>query len=318
MRQAEGAELGSVSAASGDRGPAALAQKESSNQPTHLGSHDCIHTQLQMYQYSQYRHESKKWFSRVYLVFINTVLLTLSVFVMIGGWVVYKIASDNVNVRNSPLSHFSHILLTVDELHQQYVSESVVGLPRGVGLALLIVGAFILLTTIAGSIGACTRDNRALKPYMAIIGLVLLATACGGIYFLVKLEQNAANWSSLTIDKWNSDLNDYHRDMYQSIYACCGFDDKHTGAYTGAPLFDVDRRKAQECAVGSQYLSEAYGCLSAGNGWYRVYTIISGSVFAALLLVLLTAIGAADNARERASDIGYQVSYEAVPLTHKA
>ncbi|KAI8615895.1 Tetraspanin/Peripherin [Chytriomyces sp. MP71] len=195
-----------------------------------------------MYQYSQYRHESKKWFSRVYLVFINTVLLTLSVFLMIGGWVVYKIASDNVD---------------------QYVSENVVGLPRGVGLALLIVGAFILLTTIAGSIGACTRDNRALKPYIAVIGLVLLATVCGGIYFLVKLEQNAAHWSSLTIDKWNSDLNDYHRDMYQAIYACCGFDDAHSGTYTGAPLFDMDRRKAQECAVGSQYLSEAYGCLSA-------------------------------------------------------
>ncbi|KAJ3264334.1 hypothetical protein HDU77_008766 [Chytriomyces hyalinus] len=253
-----------------------------------------------MYEYHQFRHESKKWFSRVYLLFINAILFALAVFVMIAGWAVIKLANDNSN---------------------NVLAENVVGTAKGTGIAMMTVGSIIIVSSLVGSIGGCTRDNKMLKPYIAIMGLLFITVLAGGIYFLVRLTADSKKWNQLGLNDWNA-FTDYQKDMYQTSYGCCGFNDDHAGNYAGAPLFDVTSRTSNNCAAGSATFTSSYGCSATGNAWYRVWLIISGSVFAGLLLVLLTGIGAADQAKRRASDVGYQVTgmyqpVDNIPMTPK-
>ncbi|KAJ3224422.1 hypothetical protein HDU81_008562 [Chytriomyces hyalinus] len=245
-----------------------------------------------MYEYHQFRHESKKWFSRVYLLFINSILFALAIFVMIAGWAVIKLANDNTN---------------------NLLTENVVGTAKGTGIAMMVVGSIIIVTSLVGSIGGCTRENKMLKPYIAMMGLLFIAVLAGGIYFLVRLTGDSKKWKDLGLNDWNA-FTDYQKDMYQTSYGCCGFNDEHAGNYGGSPLFDIPSRPTNGCATNTSTYTSSYGCSEIGNAWYRVWLIISGSVFAGLLLVLLTGIGAADQAKKRAVDVGYQVTGSYHPM----
>ncbi|KAI9332054.1 hypothetical protein BDR26DRAFT_899031 [Obelidium mucronatum] len=129
-----------------------------------------------MYAYTQYRHESKKWFSRVYLLFANVLLLALAVVVMVSGYAVLKVVTDDEN--------------------------------------LLTVGSIIAVFSLVGSIGACKRHNGALKFY--IFGLIVfffVILGCG-IKFIMELKANSTRWNDMSLESWKN-LDNYHKDMYQ-------------------------------------------------------------------------------------------------------
>ncbi|KAJ3073326.1 hypothetical protein HDU98_001808 [Podochytrium sp. JEL0797] len=240
-----------------------------------------------MYDYAQYRHESKKWFSRVYLICVNVILFGLAVGVILGGAAILKVVTDDP---------------------EQFDSVTVISMSRDIAIALLACGSILTILSLIGTIGACTRHTLALKTYIFGILLYFLAALVGGIIFLVKLSRNSAAWSVLGEAGWMG-FSDYQRDMYQTIYTCCGFSTDHTDVYTAAPLFDIAGRTTNQCATPS-IVASSMNCYDGGNMWYHAYTVASWSLFVAVLVFLITAIGAADHSKMRTSDVGYQVVVE--------
>ncbi|KAJ3008872.1 UNVERIFIED_CONTAM: hypothetical protein HDU68_002922 [Siphonaria sp. JEL0065] len=237
-----------------------------------------------MYAYNQYRHESKKWFSRVYLLFVNVLLLAIAVVVMVAGYSVLKVVTDN---------------------ETQFLSDNVIHLSKGTGIGLLTVGAIIASISLVGSIGACRRHNGALKFYifgMIIFFLVILVL---GIKFIIELKGNANRWNDMTVSDWRL-LDDYHKDMYQTTFTCCGFNDNKATIYGGRVLFDAFGRDKNFCTAPS-YLKDALNCQDGGNAWYHVYLVATWTTFIALIIFLVTGIGAADQSKLRSVDVGYQV-----------
>ncbi|KAJ3119357.1 hypothetical protein HK100_000350 [Physocladia obscura] len=239
-----------------------------------------------MYKYTQFRHESKKWFSRVYLVLINFLLFGLACVLLVAGVAILKVTNDDY----------------------ASLSDNIITLSKGIAYGLLATGSLIVLLTLTGSIGACTRHNFSLNIYIFGMAIIFIAALAGGIHFLIQLRNNANQWSNLTISDWNS-FTDSDRDTDQFLFSCCGFGADQTNIYSGAPLYDSSSRSENSCA-SSAYVATAPNCYDSGNSFYREYTIISGIVFGGILLFVLTGIASADNAKFRMVDVGYQVVHE--------
>ncbi|KAJ3119069.1 hypothetical protein HK100_000479 [Physocladia obscura] len=188
------------------------------------------------------------------------------------------------------------------------LSDNVITLSKGVAYGLLTTGSLIVLLTLTGSIGACTRHNFSLNIYIFGMAIIFIAALAGGIHFLIQLRSNANQWSSLTISDWQS-FTDADRDTDQFLFSCCGFGANQTGIYSGTPLYDSSSRSENSCA-SSDFVATAPNCYSSGNSFYNHYTVISGVVFGGILLFVLTGIASADHAKFRTVDVGYQVVHE--------
>ncbi|KAJ3356549.1 hypothetical protein HDU83_000900 [Entophlyctis luteolus] len=139
--------------------------------------------------------------------------------------------------------------------------------------------------------------------------VLFVAALGGGIFFIVKLRNNAYAWDSVVIEDWLAFTN-AEKDTYQMLYTCCGYTPTNGSTiYTGVPMFEAAYRTANACADAA-FVANAAGCYDAGNAYYHLFSVVSGAVFAGILLFILTGIGAADQAKLRAGDVGYQVVNE--------
>ncbi|KAJ3193697.1 hypothetical protein HDU82_002730, partial [Entophlyctis luteolus] len=240
-----------------------------------------------LYPYTVFRHESKKWFSRTYLVLINLILFAFAIVLILAGVAIRRVTSDQ---------------------YAQY-SANIVSLSDDVATALFVVASFLIIVTLSGSVGACTRHNHALKFYIFAMFVLFIAALGGGIYFLVKLRNNATAWDSVSVGDWSA-FTDAEKDTYQVLFTCCGYTSTNASTiYTGVPMFESAYRTENSCA-DSAYVTAAAGCYDAGNAYYHLFTVVSGAIFAGILLFILTGIGAADQAKLRTGDVGYQVVNE--------
>ncbi|KAJ3291871.1 hypothetical protein HDU79_001978 [Rhizoclosmatium sp. JEL0117] len=252
---------------------------------------DSPHSIPSMYQYAQYRHESKKWFSRVYLVLVNLALFGFAIALIIAGIAVMKVAAGGADT----------------------IGRSVISISREMGIAVTAVGAILMLFTVAGTMGAITRHNLALKFYIFGIMVGFVIVLAGGIWFIIMVRNNANKWANQNLGDWKA-YTDFQKDTYQVLYTCCGYGPDKNGPYLGAPLFDASGRTDGNQCAQNQYFKDAMNCYDGGNAWHHVYTVVSSVLLAGISIFLLTAVGAADNAKMRKSDIGYQVQYEQLPV----
>ncbi|KAJ3214595.1 hypothetical protein HDU67_001460 [Dinochytrium kinnereticum] len=230
--------------------------------------------------------ESKKIFSRTFLVIINLLAFLTSIGVIILGAVVIKSAKS--------ASEKSSKNLNESAVDISGVETSVYNLLRAIGITLIIYGSFILLTATCGFFGACTRRSGLLSCYISSLVFDVILTLAVTIYTLVVLIGKMNEWDKYTVVDWNG-FNNAQKDYYQLSFGCCGFDQKNNLPYLGESHF-VDSNNCTTAAIEAKtYL----GCQMAGHNYYYMLTIYNAIASSVVMAILLASIGAAHQTRKR-------------------
>ncbi|KAJ3342244.1 hypothetical protein HDU83_006188 [Entophlyctis luteolus] len=246
---------------------------------------------------------------QTYLVLINLILFAFAIVLILAGVAIRRVTSDQYAV-SSLLLVSPFVIRTFFAVSWFLHNTAILGKHR-ITLRRCgdCVASFLIIVTLSGSVGACTRHNHALKFYIFAMFVLFIAALGGGIYFLVKLRNNATAWDSVSVGDWSA-FTDAEKDTYQVLFTCCGYTSTNASTiYTGVPMFESAYRTENSCA-DSAYVTAAAGCYDAGNAYYHLFTVVSGAIFAGILLFILTGIGAADQAKLRTGDVGYQVVNE--------
>ncbi|KAJ3106293.1 hypothetical protein HDU96_008284 [Phlyctochytrium bullatum] len=267
--------------------------------------------------------ENKKYFSRTWLIIVN-VLAFLSSLVIVALGIMVVIASSNASKTISGAD--SEEAKKAQE--NVYTFLKITGAIVGVLLFLLdgtllnhlhppqqlaVYGFFVLLTSVFGIVGACTRNSGILSCYIGTVAVSLVFTIAGMIYTLVTLSKKKNDWSNMTLDTWKA-YDDYERYLYQFQFQCCGFnmvDGKRTAVYTGIP--SAFQSVGYDYSCSTTVDSSIAVCQEAAVEYFRKASISQGVVSAIAALLLVTCIGAAVQARK-----SFSMDGAAQPMMAKA
>ncbi|KAJ3089110.1 hypothetical protein HDU96_003901 [Phlyctochytrium bullatum] len=226
--------------------------------------------------------ESKKIFSRVWLVIINLIAFLLSIGITTLGvltlvWA--NTASQSVDVNGAA------------DVNVEDVKKAVYDMLRIIGWALAIYGAFILLTSLFGMIGGCTRNEGVLSCYISTVVVDILLTIGVAIYACVTLLNKKKEWEDMSEATWKG-YTDSQKYFYQVQFRCCGFNANQSFPYLGQPIFkDVDF----SCAANNY--TTVPGCQTAATDFYKRMVLYDGVGAGVIFIILLTCVGAAHQAR---------------------
>ncbi|KAJ3214596.1 hypothetical protein HDU67_001461 [Dinochytrium kinnereticum] len=229
--------------------------------------------------------ESKKIFSRTFLVIVNLLAFLASGAIIFLGSLILRSAKS--------ASEKSASNLNDNTIDVSGVQSAVFNLLRAIAITLIVYGAFILLTAVCGFFGACTRNNGLLGCYISTLVFDVILTIAVAIYSIVVLVNRMKEWDNYSVTDWTG-FNDAQRDYYQLSFGCCGFDESNSNAYTGESFF----LEANNCTTAAITAKTYPGCKQAGHDYYYRFALYDGIGSAVILVILLCCISAAHHARK--------------------
>ncbi|RKO84791.1 hypothetical protein BDK51DRAFT_31925 [Blyttiomyces helicus] len=86
---------------------------------------------------------------------------------------------------------------------------------------LIVLGSFLVLSSLLGCCGSCFRSNGILNAYISFIVLTLVVVLARGIFVLVKNYQRRNNWNNFTEVDWvasTDDIKDYLQSLRIAVF----------------------------------------------------------------------------------------------------
>ncbi|KAJ3104549.1 hypothetical protein HDU97_009061 [Phlyctochytrium planicorne] len=238
--------------------------------------------------------ENKKIVSRTWLVIINLISFLVSIAIMALGIMILKSAKSASEKASDNIDSSS---VDVDS-----VQNAVYNLLKTIGITLTVYGAFIVLTSICGFFGGCTRNDNLLSCYMSTLAFDVLLTIGIMIFAIVSLQKKVKEWDGYSEQDWVGFSNS-QKDYYQIAYGCCGYDSNQSNAYTGKSFY----LEKNDCAADNK--ATFPGCHDAGHNYFSRLTTFTGVSGGVILLILFVSIGAAHHARR-----SYKMDAAAQPI----
>ncbi|KAJ3202924.1 hypothetical protein HDU67_000193, partial [Dinochytrium kinnereticum] len=149
-------------------------------------------------------HESKKYASRIWLIIVNIFLLLAGGFSIFSGVVLTKNGGKNDMTKNmngttvKNIQDFGTGKSTTFEKNQFEIFV------KDIGIVFIVYGAFLLITSIAGLVGAISRNNPMLSFFIGACVLDFLLTVASVTFSLINLTNRLKNWSRLDALAWRA------------------------------------------------------------------------------------------------------------------